>query len=234
MTCSSIIVTKLFITNTRIENGGFLKDRTGSISAIKADKVIDALLNRRLLVQSNMVQGARLGSFHRQFPEIIARDSTLSANLQVWRLCTTNTTNYHACKQMFFLLQDIGIDYDRYVSSFKHAIFPRELKLNAAGIQALAEDERWIAYYHTFPFESAVQALIESRICKQEILLVDGQYERTPPDSIAHAPERIGTFDSNGTNSFLLYASAVLFSSRLGPVQMGTGPAPIRKFRRVS
>lgn len=83
MTCTSIIVTKQFITNNRIENGGFLKDKANSPNAIKPDKVIDELLARGLLVKCSMVHGTTSCSLYRQFPSLVAKDPTLSANLQV-------------------------------------------------------------------------------------------------------------------------------------------------------
>ena len=60
--------------------------------------------------------------------------------------------------------QRIGVDFDRYVSSFKHATFPKELKLNDNAMKVFVDDERWISYYHTFPFDEKVKRLIHSRL----------------------------------------------------------------------
>ena len=84
MTCSSIIVTKQFITTDRIENGGFLKNRGLITTAVvRADRVIAELISLGLLIKCDLVQGTRCGSYYRQFPSAIAQDASLSTALQV-------------------------------------------------------------------------------------------------------------------------------------------------------
>ena len=83
MSCSSIIVTKQFITNTRLENGGFLRNRSCGTVLVRAERVIAELVSHGLLVKCDLVQGTRCGSYYRQFPSAIAHDPSLSVALQV-------------------------------------------------------------------------------------------------------------------------------------------------------
>ena len=83
MTCSSIIVTKQFITSARLEHGGFLKNRGLSAEVVKPARVLDELLSCGLLIKCDLVQGTRCGSYYRQFPSVIAQDPSMSTALQV-------------------------------------------------------------------------------------------------------------------------------------------------------
>ena len=83
MTCSSIVVTKQFITNARLENGGFLRNRGCGTIFVKPEWVIAELISHGLLIKCDLVQGTRCGSYYRQFPSAIAQDPSLSTALQV-------------------------------------------------------------------------------------------------------------------------------------------------------